>query len=171
MCRNARGGCRRRGARTGLFACLGLAFGTLSLTTPAQAQAIGADGDRTYVYSRSGVTLPTNTPSDGQDEVQASGEISCRSSVGGGGPYVDAGVVGSEDRFGRATTSAYARVVVPLGRRPRRIDCTELYELEIERLRMELALAHMNMQGVTEAPLQRANQVPTMPFRNAMASE
>ena len=54
---------------------------------------------------------------------------------------------------------------------PRRIDCTELYELEIERLRMELALAHMNMQGVTEAPLQRANQVPTMPFRNAMASE
>ena len=32
----------------------------------------------------------------------------------------------------------YARIVVPLGNDPERIDCTQLYALEIERLKMEL---------------------------------
>jgi hypothetical protein len=89
--------------------------------------------------------LPTPAPSYGQDEVQAAGGVACRSSVGGGGPYVDMGLVGSQDPYRRNTTSAYARLVVPLGERPRRIDCTSLYQLEIERLRMELELARMSL--------------------------
>ena len=32
----------------------------------------------------------------------------------------------------------YARVVVPFGKQPDRLDCTKLYSLEIERLQMEL---------------------------------
>lgn len=32
----------------------------------------------------------------------------------------------------------YARIVVPLGFEPERIDCTQLYSLEIERLKIEL---------------------------------
>ena len=32
----------------------------------------------------------------------------------------------------------YARIIVPLGNDPERIDCTQLYSLEIERLKMEL---------------------------------
>jgi hypothetical protein len=32
----------------------------------------------------------------------------------------------------------YARVVIPLGNDPERIDCTSLYSLEIERLKIEL---------------------------------
>lgn len=32
----------------------------------------------------------------------------------------------------------YARIVVPLGNDPERLDCTQLYSLEIERLKMEL---------------------------------
>jgi hypothetical protein len=89
--------------------------------------------------------LPTQSPSYGQDEVQAAGGVACRSSVGGGGPYVDMGIVGSQDPYSRNTTSAYARIVVPLGERPRRIDCSQLYQLEIERLRMELELARMSL--------------------------
>lgn len=146
---------------------MGLALGTFGLSSPAQAQVVGSTDDRTYVYANSGVALPTNTPNYGQDEVQAAGGVACRSSVSGGGPYVDTGIVGSEDRFGRNTTSAYARLVVPLGERPRRIDCTSLYELEIERLRMELTLARMNMQGATGPTMSSANTSPTLPFAAA----
>jgi len=38
-----------------------------------------------------------------------------------------------------ATTGIYARVIIPLNDGPRnRVDCSRLYELEIERLRLEL---------------------------------
>lgn len=105
--------------------------------------------DRTYLYANSGVILPNTTPNYGQDEVQAAGGVACRSSVGGGGAYLDAGVIGSQDPYGNNTTAAYGRIVVPLGRRPRRIDCTSLYELEITRLRMELDMARMSMPGAS----------------------
>lgn len=32
----------------------------------------------------------------------------------------------------------YARIVIPLGEEPSRVDCTQLYSLEIERLKLEL---------------------------------
>ena len=32
----------------------------------------------------------------------------------------------------------YARVVIPLGSEPERLDCTQLYAMELERLKMEL---------------------------------
>jgi|LakMenEpi03Aug12_release.lakeMendotaPanAssembly.Ray.scaffolds.fasta_scaffold43543_7 hypothetical protein len=32
----------------------------------------------------------------------------------------------------------YARIIIPIGEEPARIDCTQLYALEIERLKMEL---------------------------------
>ena len=41
---------------------------------------------------------------------------------------------------------AYARVTVPLGKQPKRIDCSRVYELEIERLREEVALLRMGAQ-------------------------
>lgn len=145
----------RRCTWTGLFACLGLAAGFAGLAFPAAAQSVGTESDRTYLYANSGVALPTNVPNYGQDEVQASGGVACRSSVGGGGAYLDAGVVESEDRFSRSTTAAYARVVVPLGRRPKRIDCSALYELEIERLRLELEMARMSL------PQAHQDTVPT----------
>ena len=40
---------------------------------------------------------------------------------------------------------AYARVVIPLGERPERIDCKRLYDLEIQRLEMEIELMKMGM--------------------------
>ena len=40
----------------------------------------------------------------------------------------------------------YARVTLPLGKKPKRIDCSRIYELEISRLREEIALLKMNAQ-------------------------
>lgn len=126
--------------------------------------------DRNYVYTNAGVNLPQPNQTYGQDEVQASGGVSCRSAVGGSGPYIDAGVVGSGDRLSEQVTTAYARVVVPLGRAPKRLDCTRLYDLEIQRLKMELELARMSMpppaamaaapRAPTPAPLAQAAPVP-----------
>jgi len=41
---------------------------------------------------------------------------------------------------------AYARVTIPLGKQPQRIDCSRIYELELERLRQEIALLKMNAE-------------------------
>ena len=137
----------------------------------ASAQTVVAD-DRSYVYTNSGVTLPAPVQSYGQDEVQAAGGVACRSAVGGGGAYIDMGMVNSADVLQRDVTSAYARVVVPLNRAPKRVDCTRLYELELQRLRMELELARMSLPPAARAsgatvlasrPLARTAPEPAAP--------
>jgi hypothetical protein len=86
-----------------------------------------------------GFTLPGVTLSQGTDEVRAADGTSCRSAVGGAGAYVDMGMIGKQ---GVANNGAYyGRVVVPLGKGSKRLDCSKLYELEVERLKLELELA------------------------------
>ncbi|RST31326.1 hypothetical protein HMF7854_11110 [Sphingomonas ginkgonis] len=75
------------------------------------------------------------------------------------GAYVDVGVAGSSST-GRDQSSyaaplagpdaghssealGYARVTIPLGRRPERLDCSRLYELEIARMKREIELLKM----------------------------
>ena len=41
---------------------------------------------------------------------------------------------------------AYARVTIPLGKMPKRIDCSKIYELEIAKLKQELELMKMNAE-------------------------
>jgi hypothetical protein len=91
-------------------------------------------------YNQNGFNLPTIPNVTGQDIVRGSGGISCQSSVGSGGPNFDLGVIGSNDMFDRDSMSVYGRITVPLGKRPKRVDCTRLYDLEISRLQMELQL-------------------------------
>lgn len=43
----------------------------------------------------------------------------------------------STDSMG-GDVGVYARIVIPLGEEPNRVDCTKLYSLEIERLEIEL---------------------------------
>lgn len=99
-----------------------------------------------------GVSLPAPANSYGQDEVQAAGGVACRSAVGGSGPYMDMGLMGTNDVYNRQSTTAYARVVIPFGRAPARVDCTRLYELELQRLQMELEIAKMSMPPPAGAP-------------------
>ena len=94
----------------------------------------------------SGFNLPGVSLSQGSDEVRAADGTTCRSAVGGSGAYLDVGVIGNpEQDAAAASMSAYGRVVVPLGKQPRRLDCTRLYDLEVQRLEMELRLTQMGL--------------------------
>lgn len=107
------------------------------------------------IYNQNSVYLPTPPVAHGSDSVRGAAGVSCQSAVGSGGPYLDIGLIGSQDVYNRDTASVYGRIVVPLGDRPKRPDCTKLYELEIARMRMELDLLRMGLPpglGGTMAP-------------------
>jgi hypothetical protein len=117
-----------------------LAAALFGFLTPSQAQ----DAAQNAGFSLPGVTMPSGT-----DEVRAADGTSCRSAVGGNGAYLDVGVIGKQSTSN--DNAYYGRVVVPLGRAPKRLNCTALYELEIERLKLELELAKAGM-GRTQDP-------------------
>ena len=111
--------------------------------------------------AQSGIYLPPAPHgSGGEDTIETSSGTRCRQSMNSNSGYVDFGVAGStgsgipqsqssvfisiNDRDKEAL--GYARVTIPLGKRPKRIDCSRVYELEIERLRQELALLRMNAE-------------------------
>lgn len=90
----------------------------------------------------------------GEDSIETAGGTRCRQSMNSNGAYLDVGATGSagspidparqfvsEGRDREA--SAYVRLTVPLGRRPGRIDCRQVYNLEIQRLQREIELLRM----------------------------
>ncbi|MBE1206331.1 hypothetical protein IHE39_18725 [Aminobacter carboxidus] len=87
------------------------------------------------------MTLP-----QGQDEVRAADGTTCRSAVSGSGAYLDVGVIQGNNRENN-DLATYGRVVIPIGRTPKRLDCSKLYELEVARLQMELKLLKMGLGG------------------------
>jgi hypothetical protein len=96
----------------------------------------------------SGFSLPNVQLPQGSDEVRAADGTACRSAVSGNGAYVDVGVMGNPYTVtGNSSASVYGRVVVPLNAPRSRIDCTQLYTLEIERLKTELQLLKMGLGG------------------------
>jgi len=92
----------------------------------------------------SGFSLPGVQLPQGADEVRAADGTTCRSAVSGNGAYLDVGLMGKPGAASK-DVSAYGRVVVPLGAKGKRLDCTKLYDLEVERLRMELELTKMGL--------------------------
>ncbi|KFB09792.1 hypothetical protein [Nitratireductor basaltis] len=102
-----------------------------------------SQAEQQYIINQNqtGITLPGVVVPNGYDEVRAADGTSCRSSVAASGAYVDSGVIGGGlDDSGSNTLSAYGRVVVPLGQRPRRLNCDKLYQLELERLQLEVKM-------------------------------
>ena len=104
--------------------------------------------------------MPSTSPTTiGSDEVRGRDGTTCRqgSYVG---PTVDFGVSVmpststtsgvnstlaaqitnqlSDQSTQQRNLGVYARVVIPFGKQPDRLDCTKLYSLEIERLQLEL---------------------------------
>ena len=106
-----------------------------------------------------GVYLPpAPTGAGGEDSIETSSGTRCRQSMNSNGAYVDLGVTGtaaSQDRQaqsfaysdtpGRQST-AYARVTIPIGPRPKRIDCSEVYQLELAKLRREVELLKLGVR-------------------------
>jgi len=106
--------------------------------------------------SAQGVYLPP-PPSGpgGEDTIETSSGARCRQSMNSNGAYLDVGMTArtttGDGRSGGfyANSQAgqeaigYARVTLPLGERPKRIDCSRLYELEIARMKREIELLKM----------------------------
>src|SRR5215470_11060503 len=82
----------------------------------------------------------------GEDSITTSDGVRCSQSINSSGGYLDLGVAGGDlsTYYSSSTTTAnntavgYARVIIPLGKRPKRIDCSALYQLEIDRLKTEV---------------------------------
>lgn len=100
-----------------------------------------------------GLSLPYAPQAPGgQDSIETAEGTRCRSSINNGGPTLDIGVghIRDEKSYAGASdetsTIGYARIVVPLGPKPERLNCKRLYDLEIARLKMELELMKMGLE-------------------------
>jgi len=92
--------------------------------------------------------LPSMGQSYGSDRVRA-GDMECAASISGA-TNLELGVTGivnnavspfeSEDPMNPQTKDLglYARIIIPLDAPKRRLDCTSLYNLELQRKRLEL---------------------------------
>jgi hypothetical protein len=131
-----------------------------------------------------GFYLPNATPSYGQDEFRASDGTSCRSTMeagtfatggnqsGGGSNY---GLPGYVSNPTQGNIGVYGRFTWSLDAKPNRMDCTKLYELEIEKKQLELELLRQQVQvarqGMRDADqqLSEAKKKPTPQRRTALA--
>lgn len=112
---------------------------------PAGAPALAADG----LYLPSPPVGP-----GGEDSITTSEGVRCSQSINSSGGYLDFGVAGgdlSQGYSANATPPAdsaigYARIIIPLGQSPRRIDCARLYDLEIQRLKAEIEMLKVGLQ-------------------------
>jgi len=136
----------------GAAAVLGVAL----LAAPAAAEDIYH-----LQQSQTGFTLPGVSLPQGQDEVRAADGTTCRSAVSGSGAYVDVGVIrgNGNNSFDVGDLATYGRVVVPIGRQQSRLNCNRLYELEVERLQMELRLLKMGLGAETTASVETTGSV------------
>ncbi len=128
---------------------LALALGLSFLSTAHAFQDVTQDGQpivvpsQSSVFNQNSVNLPTAPITTGQDIVRGADGTSCQSAIASSGPYLDVGVLQSQDFYQRDSAAVYGRIVIPIGKRSKRLDCTKLYQLEIERMRMELELLRM----------------------------
>lgn len=107
-------------------------------------------------HANDGVFLPQSPIGPGgEDSIETAEGTRCRQSMNGNGAYADMGVVGNKTRRADNPAAllvgqqddyalAYARVTIPLGKRPQRLDCTRLYDMEIARLKREIEMLKMN---------------------------
>lgn len=76
----------------------------------------------------------------------------CSQSINSSAGYLDFGIVGGDlsTYYDEAESSqsavGYARVVIPIGMTPKRLDCARLYDLEIARLKAEIELLKIGLQ-------------------------
>ena len=121
---------------------------SLALLTPCGTRA-----------GTSGVYLPpAPTGSGGEDSIETSSGTRCRQSMNSNGAYLDMGMTGtaaSPNRYSGTgygysfgdqrdqEAMAYVRMTIPLGHRPDRIDCSKIYEMELDKLRREVELLRL----------------------------
>jgi hypothetical protein len=103
-----------------------------------------------------GVLLPPPpTGPGGEDSITTSEGVRCSQSINAAGGYLDLGVAGgnlstyadpSSLTPGGQSAIGYARIIIPLGQTPKRLDCTALYDLEIHKLKQEIQMLKIGLQ-------------------------
>lgn len=121
------------------YALIALALVTL----PANA---AAENVYNLNQNQTGINLPGVTLPQGHDEVRAADGTTCRSAVGGNGAYMDIGVLGNQATSTvESNATDYGRLVIPFGTVKKRVDCGRLYDLEVERLKLEIRMLKMGL--------------------------
>jgi hypothetical protein len=81
--------------------------------------------------------------------------VRCSQSINSNGGYLDLGLAGGDlNTYYSSSTIAsnpqsavgYARVIIPLGDAPKRLDCNRLYEMEIQRLKAEIQMLQIGLE-------------------------
>ena len=84
-----------------------------------------------YSYASPSIALPSARGGYQSDEVNTSSGVRCRQAIDS--PLmIDMGVVADGTDQG-----VYGRITIPIGA-PKRLDCSRLYDLEVERLKAEI---------------------------------
>jgi hypothetical protein len=91
----------------------------------------------------------------GEDSITTSEGVRCSQSINSSGGYLDLGVAAGDlssyyttmtPNSVNNTAVGYARVIIPLGKRPKRLDCAQLYQLEIDRLKAEIEALKIGLE-------------------------
>jgi hypothetical protein len=96
----------------------------------------------------------------GEDSITTSEGVRCSQSINSSGGYLDLGIAGgdlssaysntdygNDDDYGAPQSAvAYARVIIPLGEAPTRLNCARLYELEIQKLKAEIEMLKVGLE-------------------------
>lgn len=101
-------------------------------------------------FSVQALSIPSLSSSSAYDEFRTSSGMTCRQSVSGSAQLQVGGVASMDDseddytggswnnrRYARDEKGVFVQLIVPIGV-PDRIDCTTLYNLEIEKQQLEL---------------------------------
>lgn len=99
------------------------------------------------------MSIPSSKSTSGYDRVSGTTGLVCESSIGSD-TYFEIGSFATNDnkepkhyygnseesKFGDANDSfgVYARVIIPLTGSKKRVDCNRLYDLEVQKLRLEI---------------------------------
>jgi len=90
----------------------------------------------------------------GEDAITTSEGVRCSQSINSSGGYLDFGVAGGDLSTyatpgvapGTQSAIGYARIIIPIGSTPKRLDCSRLYDLEIQRLKAEIRMLKVGLQ-------------------------
>ena len=123
-----------------------------ALSSLACAALILAGGS---AQAADGILLPSPPVGPGgEDAITTSEGVRCSQSINSSGGYLDFGVAGGNlDTYTTPTVGGpgqsaigYARIIIPLGSSPKRLDCSRLYDLEIARLKAEIQMLKVGLQ-------------------------
>jgi hypothetical protein len=101
--------------------------------------------------------LPSPSINSGTDSIRA-GDLDCQNSIGGGTNFelgltgiisnAVAPLIGKEDKLNPQTKDigVYARIIIPLDGPKERINCNTLYQLELQRRRLEVERLKQEIQ-------------------------